>query len=72
MNLNPSMAISPELRRRNLVLGGLLGALAILLTALFVVIFIKNGLPKDPGEWRRLEAHQQAESAVTHAESTSK
>ena len=47
---------TPEQRRRNLVLGSLLGLLSLVLMVTFMIIFIRNGLPKDPVEWKRLQA----------------
>jgi hypothetical protein len=62
--------LSPELRRRNLQLGLLLGGLCLASTILYIIIFTRTGLPKDPDEWRRQQAHHQAEAADPHAEST--
>jgi hypothetical protein len=52
--------IAPEVRRRNIVLGLALLALYIALVALFFIIFTARGLPKDPNEVRRQQAHEQA------------
>ncbi len=48
-------ALTPEQRRRNLVLGSLLGLLTLVLIGTFMIIFSRNGLPKDPATWNRLQ-----------------
>jgi hypothetical protein len=62
---------TPEQRRRNLVLGSLLGVLSLVITAAFIVVFTRNGFPKDPQEWQRLQAQRQAQGAATDAQRAS-
>jgi uncharacterized membrane protein required for colicin V production len=50
--------ITPDQRRRNRVLGLLLGALSLVLMVTFMIIFSRNGLPKDPAEWNRQQLKQ--------------
>ncbi len=46
---------TPEQRRRNLILGSLLGLLVIVMIASEMLMFRTNGFPKDPDEWDRLQ-----------------
>ncbi len=62
MNASAS-PFTPEQRRRNAVLGSLLGLLSLVLMVSFIILFKRNGFPKDPDEWKRLQAQQQAERA---------
>ncbi len=62
MNPDPE-PITPEQRRRNLVLGLLLGAFSLVLTVTFMIIFKRNGFPKDPAEWDRMQVKQAASDA---------
>ena len=48
--------IPPALARRNLLLGLGLGGLSLALMVGFIIIFTHAGLPKDPKEWKRLQA----------------
>ena len=65
--MNPDQSpITPEQRRRNLVLGLLLGAFSLVLTVTFMIIFKRNGFPKDPTEWDRMQVKQATSDA--HAE----
>jgi hypothetical protein len=59
---------TPEQRRRNAVLGSLLLAFVIVLTGTWMIVFKRNGLPKDPQEAKRLEALQQAQRAQLQPE----
>jgi hypothetical protein len=55
--------LTPEQRRRNVVLGLALGALSLALMVGFIILFSNRGLPKDPKEWKRLQAEQAAKQA---------
>ena len=46
---------TPEQRKRNIVLGSLLGLLVIVMIASEMLMFKTNGFPKDPDEWDRLQ-----------------
>jgi hypothetical protein len=54
---------TPEQRRRNAVLGSLLGALVLVLLITWMIIFTRHGLPQDPEEVKRLHAQGQAQQA---------
>lgn len=53
---------TPEQRRRNLVLGLLLGGFVLASIVAFMASFSRNGLPKSPSEVKRREARAQAEA----------
>ena len=56
--LNPgpdAPLFTPEQRRRNVILGSLLGVLVILMIVSEILMFKANGFPKDPDEWDRLQ-----------------
>ena len=59
--------VTPEQRRRNIVLGLALAGAAIAIVAVFMVQFTRHGLPKDPNVWKRLE--QERSAAETTGES---
>jgi hypothetical protein len=46
---------TPEQRRRNIILGSLLGLLVIVMIVSEIAMFQANGFPKDPDEWDRLQ-----------------
>jgi hypothetical protein len=49
-----------DVRRRNLLLGLLLGTAVLGMIALWFVVFTRSGLPKDPELWRKLHEGQAA------------
>ncbi len=52
--------VTPEQRRRNIVLGLVLAGTAIGIVAVFMVQFTRHGLPQDPEIVRRLERERSA------------
>ena len=44
-------------------LGIALGLLVVALIVFFIIMFTRNGLPKDPDEWRRLEQQRSASTS---------
>jgi hypothetical protein len=62
--------IAPGIKRRNLLLGLALAALYVALVVLFFIIFTTKGLPKDPAEMRREQAHEQATRAAGSGDHT--
>ena len=54
---------TPEQRRRNLVLGGLLGLLVLVMIASEMLMFKAYGFPKDPDEVERLQHRSPASDA---------
>lgn len=56
--------IPAALRRKNLILGLVLGGLSFALMVAFIIIFTNMGLPKDPKEWQRLQDLKSAGEAV--------
>jgi hypothetical protein len=51
----PAQGFTPEQRRRNLVLGSLLGILVLVMIVSEMLMFKANGFPKDPDEMERLQ-----------------
>ncbi len=49
--------------RRNLRLGLAIGALVVAQIVLFIILFTRNGLPKDPDIWREQQARAAEQSA---------
>jgi hypothetical protein len=45
-------------------LGLVLGALVLAMIIIFMFVFKRHGLPKDPQEWRRLEQQRSADTGV--------
>jgi len=66
--MSATSLLTPEQQRKNRNLGLLLGGVSIALTALFFIIFVHRGLPKDPDEWKREQALHQAQAATSVAE----
>lgn len=52
-------------RRSTIRWGVALGAGVLALTTLFVILFSKNGLPRDPEEWKRLERLKSSASGTS-------
>lgn len=48
---------------RNLRLGLIIGALCLAQVVVFIIIFSRNGLPKDPKVWKEQQARQAAQQA---------
>jgi hypothetical protein len=59
---DPASDVDPEIRRRNLQLGLMLGGFALAIMAYFVVTFTRDGLPKDPKMWKQMQDKQQQRS----------
>ena len=53
-------AIDAETRRRNQRLGLVLGLGVVGLVTMFIVLFTRHGLPKDPAVWRQMQAEEAA------------
>jgi hypothetical protein len=53
-------AIPADIRRRNLRLGLAVGGAVLLLIISFIVAFTRNGLPRDPAVWKRMQSHEQS------------
>lgn len=51
------------LARRNLRLGLIIGGLCLAQVVVFIIIFSRNGLPKDPKVWKEQQARQ-AQQAI--------
>lgn len=47
------------IRRRNIVLGLLIGAACILIITVLIIFFDRGGLPKDPQVWKRMQQDEQ-------------
>lgn len=54
---------TPEQRRRNIVLGLILGGIVLGMIVAFILTFRRHGLPKDPEVWKRLTQERSAEAA---------
>ena len=54
----------PEIRRRNLLLGWILGGLCLAIIAIFMTLFTLHGFPKDPAVVRAQAAEAQAAPQV--------
>ncbi len=61
MSAVPEPRLDPEIARRANRLGLYLGAACLALTGAFIIIFMVNGLPKDPAAYRRLLNQQEAQ-----------
>ena len=48
---------------RNLRLGLIIGGLCLAQVVVFIIIFSRNGLPKDPKVWKEQQARQAAQQA---------
>ena len=48
--------------RRNIHLGLLIGGLCLVQIVVFMIIFSRNGLPKDPKIWKEQKARQAQQS----------
>ena len=46
---------------RNLRLGLIIGGLCLAQVVVFIIIFSRNGLPKDPKVWKEQQARQAAQ-----------
>ena len=55
-DVNP---VDAATRRRNNLLGLGLGGLVIALVVVFIVVFSRKGLPKDPKVWKQMQDEQQ-------------
>lgn len=55
---------TPEQVRANRRLGLLLGALVVAVIITFICVFMRGGLPRDPGVWRRLQLEQSSGDAT--------
>jgi hypothetical protein len=55
-------------QRRNLRLGLIIGGLCLVQMIVFIILFTRNGLPKDPDVWKEIQAReaQQAAAADRH------
>ena len=51
--------IDAATRRRNLLLGLGLGGFVIAVMVGFIVVFSRQGLPKDPKVWKQMQDQQQ-------------
>ncbi len=49
--------------RRNLRLGLIIGGLCLAQVVVFIIIFSRTGLPKDPKVWKEQQARQAAQQA---------
>lgn len=49
---------------RNLRLGLIIGGLCLAQVVVFIIIFSRTGLPKDPKVWREIQARQAAQQAT--------
>jgi hypothetical protein len=47
---------TPTQNRRNWVLGGIIGALVLAQVVTFIILFSRNGLPKDPDVYQEQQA----------------
>jgi hypothetical protein len=61
MTENPSDPTSTP--RRNLRLGLIIGGLCLAQVVVFIIIFSRTGLPKDPKVWKEQQARQAAQQA---------
>jgi len=60
----PPAFATPEQIRANRGLGLLLGALVVAVVFTFICVFMRGGLPRDPGVWRRLQLEQSSNEAT--------
>lgn len=49
-------AVPDPVARRNLILGLALGAVVVGFVVLWIVMFSRDGLPKDPKVWKKMQA----------------
>lgn len=54
------ITVPAEVRRRNLRLGLAVGGAVLALIISFIVAFTRNGLPRDPAVWKRMQGHEQS------------
>ena len=62
--------LTGEQRRRNVVLGSLLLALVLVSIVSWMIMFSRNGFPKDPQEAKRLQALREAAQARPQGDAT--